>query len=184
MREIFKFLPFLLIFSSCSDDTPNESHEFLESIQGTYFLIDAVSETAVDINFDGIKNHDLQIEATCIIGSPPALYKSDIDFNRSANYKHLGFTFLQQGIDSNTGTINENSCIQPQSLYYEYDVNERDQTIVITGRNEEAEAVNGKLLDISWADGTITYILEKEYYTADGWQKIVVHLSYEKHINN
>ena len=37
MKEIFKFLPLLPIFLSCSDDTPNESHEFLESIQGTYF---------------------------------------------------------------------------------------------------------------------------------------------------
>ena len=180
-----KLLILLATFSliSCSNDNPQETHEFRDSLIGYYKLQSVYSDEAIDLNGDGIAQNNLMIEAECQNSFFEYFY-GEFTYNSSANKSEFSidvpYSYYSVFLESQT------TCIEKTGLFNNVTINEQTQeiTIIEADRYEEWEAENGSITHIMWENGLIHFIVIKELYTTEGWQQVNIHLIYNKWIPN
>ena len=186
MKKVICILS-VAIFLSCSDDDTKESHVFLDQVRGIYTLDKIESDIPLDLNFDGIAKTDVMEEIECFSGyqviNDAYVIKDEIISRPSS----LGgdFNSLNISIPEHDLINGEpyDRCFNKLWLIYTYDVNEKTKEIAITGRDTAREAVHGMLTDIKWENNVMHYWVKRKYLTADGWKDVMLHITYNKDLN-
>lgn len=174
----------LAAFSCSDDDTKEENRDFLNQVKGIYTLDKIISDTPLDLNYDGVAGTDIMAEIDCFSG-----YQV-IDGNDVIKDEIISRPTLHGGIFNSLlvslpehDMINDepyDNCYNKLSQVYGYAVNENTKEITITARDEQREAVHGTLTNIKWEDNTMHYWVKRKYLTPDGWQEVTLHITYRK----
>ncbi len=113
MKKLLNGLLLLTLLNSCTQNSDGtNSTQNLNSTSGTYKLTDVHTNTAVDLNGDGIFNNNLTKETDCFEGI--VIFKEDKSYISSNNKKNIIITLptritCNSGSSSSIGTWSENA---------------------------------------------------------------------------
>jgi len=169
------FYLFLLpLCFGCSSDENTEVNYNIELV-GDYKLMSMQSNLEVDLNLDGYAQKNVMEEVDCMYHDSFVFFDFQIRVN--GNYNYIKSKVIHSYSVRYEQPPYEYQCFSSESMPYDFDYNPT-KNIEILNRDFISERENeyGKLLSINYVESQkeITTKVEKEIYTAEGWQTIII----------
>jgi hypothetical protein len=174
----------LFIFLSCDDKeaASDNSDAFLSRMAGRYTLTQIYTDTAIDLDFDGVPHTDMALEMDCQVFHPLQWYSADVDYNPN-HERYFDLMFQISNSDVTSETVPMEQCFFGDILLYnDSEINTDTGEITINEHSApDREVEYGTLTHARYQDRVLYLEVDKIMFTAEGWQHIPMHFVYEWH---
>lgn len=173
------------LFLGCSsnDDGKSKPGSILADMEGKFRLVEMYTETAVDLNLDGLSGNDLFSEIPCTLYSSLDTYEIDVAYNNTyGDYAGISIDVPSSYVFPNSDPVSQ-CFIDANLTYLDIKANQETGELIISNRDYE-ENIYGELLQAMFIDDTFYLDFDVPLFTSEGWQTVRIHQTFERYSHN